>query len=320
MSETWNDLVSLETAKTTRKESDQNLLLVDGNNLGYRYIQRKNFNSFQDDYYRTIESLASSYNCKDIVVAFDYGKSKYRLDLHPEYKATRKKPETPEDIDHFEQFFAELNKVQKELPFENFKIFGVEADDIIAYLTQQLYDRYPHIWIVSSDRDIYQLLNPNISIFNIFSRIEITVDWLQQEKQLTPSEYVLSRIIQGDSGDNIKGIEGIGEKRGQDLAKSYKTLANLIKHLPLKGKSKYINNLNNGIETLVRNKHLIDLTSDPSKPITYEKPENILPIQRYVTAIQNTYPLLAIDNFVNSPRKMPVDVDGLKKTGVVVDC
>ena len=76
---------------------------------------------------------------------------------------------------------------------------------------------------------------------------------------MSPSEYMLSRIIEGDKSDNILGIEGIGPKRAQTLAREYKTLDALLDALPIKGKSKYIQNLNTGRDTLIRNEQLINL-------------------------------------------------------------
>jgi len=70
---------------------------------------------------------------------------------------------------------------------------------------------------------------------------------------------MMSRIIEGDKGDNIIGIEGIGPKRAQGLAKEYHTLDNLLAALPLKGRAKYIQNLNAGKERLIRNENLINL-------------------------------------------------------------
>ena len=76
---------------------------------------------------------------------------------------------------------------------------------------------------------------------------------------IEPSEFMLSRIIEGDKSDNIIGIEGIGPKRAQGLAKEYKTLNNLLDALPIKGRAKYIQNLNAGKDTLIRNEKLINL-------------------------------------------------------------
>ena len=106
---------------------------------------------------------------------------------------------------------------------------------------------------------MYQLIDDNISIFNIFSRKEVTIQTLEDDLEITPSQYMLSRIIEGDKSDNILGIEGIGPKRAQTLAKEYETLDNLLEALPIKGRSKYIQNLNAGRDQLIRNEKLINL-------------------------------------------------------------
>jgi len=255
MTKSWSDLEDVKT----EYDDFQNLLVVDGNNVSYRYIQRANYDSYEEDFKRTIASLARSYKAKRTIVCFDFGKSYYRSQLHDTYKGTRKKAETEEEIEHAEKFFAVLNRLPEELDEEVLKFRGIEADDTIAYITQNVSPRYNHTWIVSSDKDIIQLVDDNISIFNIFSRKEITKQYLQDELQLTPSEFMLSRIIEGDKGDNIIGIEGIGPKRAQTLAREYKTLDKLVAALPIKGKSQYIANLNAGKNTLIRNETLINL-------------------------------------------------------------
>ena len=179
--------------------------------------------------------------------------------MHNEYKGTRKKPQDEDEAKRYEEFFAVLNELPNQLDDEVLKFRGVEADDILAWITQNVSDRYDHTWIVSSDRDLYQLINDNVSIFNIFGRKEVTLQTLSEDFQVTPSEYMLSRIIEGDKSDNILGIEGIGPKRAQGLAREYKTLDSLLEALPLKGRSKYIQNLNAGHDQLVRNEKLINL-------------------------------------------------------------
>lgn len=255
MTKSWSDLEDVKT----EYDDFQNLLVVDGNNVSFRYIQRANYDSYEEDFKRTISSLARSYKAKRTIVCFDFGKSYYRSQLHDTYKGTRKKAETEEEIEHAEKFFAVLNRLPEELDEEVLKFRGIEADDTIAYITQNVSPRYNHTWIVSSDKDIIQLVDDNISIFNIFSRKEITKQYLQDELQLTPSEFMLSRIIEGDKGDNIMGIGGIGPKRAQTLAREYKTLDKLVAALPIKGKSQYIANLNAGKNTLIRNETLINL-------------------------------------------------------------
>ena len=256
MTKSWNDLADLQEPDYS---TYSNLLIIDANNLSYRWLQRPNYDSFGDDFIRTIQSLSKSYEAQRTIVCFDFGKSYYRMDMHDEYKGTRKKPQDEEEIKKYEDFFAVLNSLPDELDEEVLKFRGVEADDILAWITQNISNRYDHTWIVSSDRDLYQLIDDNVSIFNIFSRKEVTIQTLEDDFEITPSQYMLSRIIEGDKSDNILGIEGIGPKRAQTLAKEYGTLDNLLEALPIKGRSKYIQNLNAGKDQLIRNEKLINL-------------------------------------------------------------
>lgn len=258
MSVSWDDLSDLVQAKEQDKNAD-NLLLIDGVNLAFRYLQRKNFDSFTEDYIRTVSSLGKSYQAKRIVCCFDSGASAYRKAIFPEYKDNRKVERTQEEQERFTAFFNCLSETVDALPFEHFKFKGIEADDLIAYFVKNLASKHEHVWIVSSDRDLYQLLRENVSIFNMYSRKEITLQSLLETSGMTPSEYAFSRIIEGDTGDNIRGIDGIGPKRAAELVREYKSLPNLLKALPIKSKAKYIQNLNAGADVLVRNEKLINL-------------------------------------------------------------
>jgi DNA polymerase-1 len=252
----WNDLADLQQPDYAEYN---NLLIVDANNVCYRWLQRKNYNSYAEEFKRTIQSLAKSYQAKRTIVCFDFGKSYYRMQLLEEYKGTRKKPQDEAEAKHYEEFFEVLNALPDELEEEVLKFRGIEADDLLAYLVLNKSANYDHTWIVSSDKDLLQLIDDNVSVFNIFSRREITKESLYESLEVTPSEFMLSRIIEGDKSDNIIGIEGIGPKRAQTLAREYKNLDALLSALPLKGRSKYISNLNAGVDTLIKNEQLINL-------------------------------------------------------------
>ncbi len=251
----WNDLAAVQNQLGEKN----NLIIIDGNNLAYRWIQRKNYNHFEEDYIRTIESLGNSYKANRTIVCFDFGKSYYRINLSDSYKGTRKKPTDEEEIKKYQEFFDCLNIIYDELIYDKHKYRGIEADDLMAFLVLKLSLSYEHTWIISSDRDLYQLVNDNVSIFNIFSRREINLEYLQNNFEITPTEYLLSRYIEGDKSDAIIGVQGIGPKRAQELAKKYKNLSELIKALPVKGKSKYIQNLNQSKKLLERNEQMINL-------------------------------------------------------------
>lgn len=271
MTKSWNDLAALENETIS---DANNLLLLDGNNVSYRYIRRANYNNYQDDFMRTVKSLGKSYDAKRTIACFDYGKSYYRMEMFDGYKGNRKEQLDEEEQKRKDEFFAVLNLLPEVMTEEVVKLRGVEADDTITYLVERFKSEYEHIWIVSSDKDLIQLVDDNVSIFNIFSRKEITKQSLAETLDISPSEFMLSRIIEGDSGDNIMGIEGIGPKRAQTLAREYKSLDALLSALPLKGRAKYIQNLNAGSETLVKNEKLINLKRYNEEAITAGKGED----------------------------------------------
>lgn len=273
MTVSWDDLSDLVQTKNAEKT---NLLLIDGVNVAFRYIQRQNYNSFTDDYIRTIKSLGNSYNAVRTICLYDSGASAYRKAIFPEYKDNRKIERDPEEQKRFEEFFNCLSQTIEQLPFEHYKFRGVEADDLIAYFVKTLSSRYNHVWVVSSDRDLYQLLRDNVSIFNMYSRKEITVETLLSDTGMTPKEYALSRIIEGDKGDNIKGVDGIGPKRASDLVSQYKTLDTLLNALPLPGKAKYIKNLNESYDLLVRNEKLINLLDHNDAALNFAEKQELL--------------------------------------------
>ena len=93
-----------------------NLLIVDGLNLAFRW-KHQNKLDFEHDYVRTVESLAKSYNCGEIVVLGDGG-SDYRKTIDPEYKANRAeryKDQTPEEEAEFLEFLQEFGVTMKNL-------------------------------------------------------------------------------------------------------------------------------------------------------------------------------------------------------------
>ena len=104
----WNDLADL--VPPTYK-GYENLLLIDGNNLAYRWLQRINYNDFANDFKRTVQSLAKSYEAIRTIVCFDFGKSYYRMNMYDEYKQNRKKPKEEEEAKKYEDFFAVLNNL-----------------------------------------------------------------------------------------------------------------------------------------------------------------------------------------------------------------
>ena len=150
--------MAIEFTNLGKPAPNGNLLIVDGLNLAFRWKhQRKEF--YKAEYVRTVESLAKSYDCGDIVVLGDGG-SDYRKNIDSEYKANRKEryaDQTEEERLEFEQFMAEFQKTMEALAIKGFltiRYNGVEADDIAAVICLAREEiGLDNIWLVSSDKD-----------------------------------------------------------------------------------------------------------------------------------------------------------------------
>ena len=137
---------------------------------------------------------------------------------------------------------------------------GVEADDIAAHLVKRK-KRYAfeNIWLISSDRDWDLLIQQNVSRFSYVTRKEITIDNWNEHYNVTPEEYISFKCLTGDKGDNVPGIAGIGPKRADQIIKEYGDAMTIYDNVPLDGKYKYIQELNENAETLLTNYELMDL-------------------------------------------------------------
>ena len=184
MTKSWNDLADLQSPDY---DAYSNLLLIDANNFltdGYKDLTILPLVTTLFALFNPYQNLTK---LKRTVVCFDFGKSYYRMDMLDEYKGTRKKPQDEEEAKKYEEFFAVLNDLPDQLDEEVLKFRGVEADDILAYMVKK-YEQtedYDHIWIVSSDRDLYQLVSEKTSIFNIFGRREITNGSMNEDMDIT---------------------------------------------------------------------------------------------------------------------------------------
>ena len=245
-----------------------NLLIVDGLNLAFRWKHQGKLD-FEHDYVRTVQSLAKSYNCGEIVVLGDGG-SNYRKEIYPEYKANRKEryaEQTPEEEAEFLEFLAEFQLTMntlKEKGYLTLKYQGVEADDIAAYICSQREDLgIDEIWLISSDKDWDLLVDEKVSRFSTVTRKETTVHNWDEHYEFEPEYFLTYKCLTGDKGDNVPGVDGVGPKRATQLIEQYGDVFDIMASLPLDGKYKYIQNLNEfGSEGLEVGVKLMDLTYD----------------------------------------------------------
>jgi DNA polymerase-1 len=239
-------------------------LIVDALNLAFRW-KHQGRTDFRYDYQKTVQSLASSYGCSEVIIAADWGSSSYRKELYPDYKQNRKEKfaeQSEEERIAFEEFFEEFEATLEVLA-EDYILLrykGVEADDVAAHLVKHknVYD-LENIWLVSSDRDWDLLIQDTVSRFSYVTRKEVTLENWPTHYDVKPEEYISLKCLTGDKGDNVPGIPGIGPKRAQQLIEQYGNAFSIYEAIPINSKYKYIQTLNENADQILANYELMDL-------------------------------------------------------------
>jgi DNA polymerase-1 len=253
-------------AEFVKNHPKENLLIVDALNLCFRwkpYKANERVSSFAADFVDTVSSLARSYSCGQIVVAADMKGSSYRREIYPDYKANRKvtaDAQTEAEKAQSQQFFAEYEKALEaaDKKFLLLRYPGVEADDIAAYIVTKRYlYGYDSIWLISSDRDWDLLVKDDVSRFSTVTRKEITLETWPHE--VPPEHYLSFKCLTGDKGDNIPGVTGVGPKRAAGLIEEFGSALDVCDAIPLPGKLKYIQAVNDSKDQIFLNHELMDL-------------------------------------------------------------
>lgn len=222
--------------------SQPKLLLIDGHSLAFRsyFAHAKGRDGglrtstgiptsvsygFLKSLLDTIEAEKPEY----VVIAFDMGEPTFRHEADETYKAGR--PEAPED------FFPDLQNLQELLTKLNLPIVtapGYEADDIIGTLSRRATTAGWRVKILSGDRDLFQLIDPNeqttvLYLSTTFGKgtpppKEFGIEQVKDKLGILPSQVVDYKALCGDSSDNIPGVRGIGEKTAVSLLSTYGSL------------------------------------------------------------------------------------------------
>jgi len=167
--------------------------------------------------------LISDMEIQNIAVIFDAARKNFRYDIFPEYKANRS--ETPEDL--IPQFPL-IRKATEAFSIPSIEKEGYEADDIIASYVKLAEKTGQHITIVSSDKDLMQLLGPNVSLFDPMKYKYMGEPEVLEKFGVTPDKVVDVQALAGDSSDNIPGVPGIGLKTAAQLINEYGDLETLL--------------------------------------------------------------------------------------------
>lgn len=170
-----------------------------------------------------------------LVVAWDVGRSTFRTEAFPDYKAQRRA--TP---DLFHSQLPLIREVLEAMQITQVERAGYEADDVIASLVRQAGTEGWDVLVVTGDRDSFQLVGPKVKV--VFTRrgisdtVMVDPQWMEEKYGIRPDQYPDYAALRGDNSDNLPGVPGVGEKTAARLISAYGDLegvyGNLDRHTP----------------------------------------------------------------------------------------
>jgi DNA polymerase-1 len=191
-----------------------------------------------------------------VILVFDgHGGSTNKRYLYPEYKANRHITKISnwdafdnqeEESEAITNQIIRLVDYLKCLPVDLVAIDKIEADDVIGYLAT----RFPEkVTILSTDQDYIQLVSENISVYSPIKKTVYNPAQVIKEYGITPQNFLVSKVILGDKGDNVPGVKGIGAK----------TLLKLFPQLGKEEKFRLIALLEHAKQSIEKSKHYGDI-------------------------------------------------------------
>ena len=179
-------------------------------------------------FFRSLGAEIRRVNPTQVYVIFDgAGSANARKNLLPEYKSGRDLQritnwEAFDDIEdeHDAKVDQMVRIIQylKTLPVKTVTLPKVEADDVIAYLSDIIPQKpEDKVFIVSSDKDFLQLINENVIVYRPMEKEFYTEQTVVEKFHMSPHNFILYKTLMGDNSDKVKGVKGLGEKKLRKL-------------------------------------------------------------------------------------------------------
>lgn len=167
--------------------------------------------------------LLGDFHAPNIAVIFDAARKNFRYDIYDQYKANR--DETPPDlIPQFPLF----RTAAEAFGIPAIEVEGFEADDVIATYARMATEQGRNVTIVGSDKDLYQLVNDHVRLFDPLKQKYIGIPEVAEKFGVTPDKVVDVQALMGDSVDNVPGVPGIGPKTAAELIQQFGDLETLL--------------------------------------------------------------------------------------------
>jgi len=261
--------VAKDQAGQAQAGSTGRLLLLDGHSLAYRAFFALPPDLATTDGQPTnavygftsmLIKMLQDEQPTHVAVAFDRSEPTFRHEQYVEYKANRK--ETPGDL---RSQFSLIFEVLDALGITRLSVPGFEADDIIATLAVQAVAEGMDVLIVTGDRDVLQLVSPQVTALmtrrGISEMTRFTPEEVTAKYGLTPAQYPDFAALRGDPSDNLPSIPGVGEKTAAKWIADFGSLAELVDRVDeVKGKAG--DKLREHLAAVLRNRQLTELARD----------------------------------------------------------
>jgi len=215
-----------------------------------------------------------------IACVFDAKGKTFRDDLYPEYKANR--PPMPDDL---AAQIEPLHECIRAMGIALINESGIEADDVIATLTDEAGARKIETIISTGDKDIAQLVRPGVTLVNTMSNETLDEDGVVNKFGVRPDQMVDYQTLVGDSVDNVPGVEKVGPKTAVKWLTQYGSLDEIIAHADEIG-GKVGENLRAALDWLPTARTLVTLRRDCELPF---KLEDLTPGQQDVARLAELY-------------------------------
>jgi len=259
-------------------DSPRELFLIDGNSLVYRafFALPESIATSKGQPTNAIFGFASmlvkiisEYGVKPTLVAWDAGTSG-RDEVYGEYKAGRR-----ERPDLLSEQWPYMHPLVESFGYENVKVPGYEADDVIATLAGQARREGIEVMVVTGDRDLFQLIEPGVRIMATGRGITDTKIYDREavvERYGIPPELIPDFVgLKGDTSDNIPGVPGIGDKTASQLIQEWGDLDGVLSNIESISGAKRKENLTEHAEDARISKQLATAVRDVDVDVDFAK-------------------------------------------------
>jgi DNA polymerase I len=211
--------------------------------------------------YKLLGDMTDEHEPTHLAVIFDYSGESFRNEIYADYKANR--PEPPADL---VPQFALVRDATRAFNVPSIELEGFEADDLIASYARAAEKAGGECVIISSDKDLMQLVSDRITLFDTMKNKRIARAEVIEKFGVPPEKVVDVQALAGDSVDNVPGVPGIGVKTAAQLIEEYGDLETLLSRAGEIKQQKRRENLVEHADAARLSKRLVTLKDDAPLP------------------------------------------------------